>query len=312
MDPAITVGIDVAKGHLDIAIRPDGTQWTVGHDAEGIQALVVRLQTLAPRLVVLEATGGREVPAAAALAAAGVPVAVVNPRQVRDFARAVGQLAKTDALDAHLLARFAAVVQPTPRAVPDAQAQQFAAWLARRRQLVGILVAERQRLDTALPAVHLRIQAHLTWLEEELADLDGALKTAVQTSPVWLVNDQLLRSVPGIGPATAFALLADLPELGRLDRKAIAALVGVAPLNCDSGTLRGRRIIYGGRARVRCALYMATLVATRFNPVIRLFYTHLCAAGKPKKVALVACMHKLLTILNAVLRDQTPWRVAAA
>ncbi|HWE62239.1 MAG TPA: IS110 family transposase [Chloroflexota bacterium] len=312
MDQAITVGIDVAKAQLDIAVRPSGEQWTAPHDEAGMAALVVRLQTLGPALVVLEATGGREVPVVAALGAAGVPVAVVNPRQVRDFARAVGQLAKTDALDAQLLARFAAVVQPTPRALPDAQAQQLAAWLARRRQLVGILVAERQRLDTALPPVRARIQAHLSWLEAELAELDDTLKRAVQASPLWQVNDRLLRSVKGIGPATSYTLLADLPELGRLDRKAIATLVGVAPLNCDSGTLRGRRIIYGGRARVRCALYMATLVATRWNPVIRPFYQRLCAAGKPKKVALVACMHKLLTILNAMLRDQTPCRVTAA
>ncbi|HEY8286765.1 MAG TPA: IS110 family transposase [Chloroflexota bacterium] len=312
MDPAITVGIDVAKAQLDIAVRPSGEHWTTPYDETGIAPLVPRLQALGPALVGLEATGGRAVRVVAALAAAGVPVAVVNPRQVRDFARAVGQLAKTDALDAHLLARFAAVVQPTPRALPDAQAQQLAAWLTRRRQVVGILVAERQRLDTALPTVRVRVQAHLGWLEEELADLDDTLKTAVQASPVWRVNDQLPRSVPGIGPATTFALLADLPERGTLDRKAIATLVGGAPLNGDSGTLRGRRVSYGGRARVRCALSRATLVATRFNPVIRSFSTRLCAAGKPKKVALVACMHKLLTILNAVLRDQTPWRVAAA
>lgn len=312
MESARTVGIDVAKAQLDIAVRPSGEQWTVPYEEAALAALVPRLQALGPALVVLEATGGREMRVVAALAAAGVPVAVVNPRQVRDFARAVGQLAKTDALDAHLLARFAAVVQPPPRALPDAQAQQLAAWLTRRRQVVGILVAERQRLDTALPTVRVRVQAHLNWLEEELADLDDTLTRAVQASPVWRVNDQLLRSVPGIGPATAFALLADLPELGTLDRKALATLVGVAPLNGDSGTLRGRRLIYGGRARVRCALYMATLVATRFNPVIRTFYARLCAAGKPKKVALVACMHKLLTILNAIVRDQTPWRAAAA
>jgi transposase len=266
---------------------------------------------LAPALVVLEATGGREVGLVAALVTAGVPVAVVNPRQVRRFAQAVGQLAKTDALDAQLLARFADVVRPEPRPVPDAQAQQLSALLARRQQLVAMLTAERQRFPTAVPAVQVRIRSHIHWLEAELADVDGQLQAAVQASPAWREREDLLRSVPGIGPTTALTLLADLPELGTLDRKAIAALVGVAPLACDSGTLRGRRIVWGGRARVRSALYMATLVATRHNPLIRAFYTKLCAAGKPKKAALVACMHKLLLILNAILRQGTPWSVSA-
>jgi transposase len=306
------VGIDVANAQLDIAVRPDGEQWIAANDAAGISDLVGRVQRMQPALVVLEATGGREVAVAAALGAAGVPVAVVNPRQVRDFARAIGQVAKTDALDAQVLARFAEVVQPQPRPLPAAQAQEFAAVLTRRRQLVGMLTAERQRLDTAPPAVHAYIQRHLSWLEQELADLDRTLQERVQASPLWRAQEDLLRSVPGIGPTTAYTLLAELPELGRLDRKAIAALVGVAPLSCESGTWRGKRIVWGGRARVRSVLYMAALVASRHNPVIRAFYQRLCAAGKPKKLALVACMHKLLTILNAILRHGTPWQVAPA
>jgi transposase len=308
------VGIDVATARLDVAVRPGGggtgEQWVVGNDEAGIAVLGERLRALrpAPALVVLEATGGREIAVAAALATAGLPVAVVNPRQVRDFARAVGQLAKTDALDAALLARFAEAVQPSPRPLPDAAAQEFAALLARRRQLVGMQTAERQRLETALPALRPHIERHLAWLAQELADLDRALRERVQASPLWREREDLLRSVPGIGPTTAFTLLADVPELGALDRKQIAALVGVAPLNRDSGTLRGKRGGWGGRARVRSALYMAALVATRHNPVIRACYQRLCGDGKPKKLALTACMHKLLTILNAILRHATPWQ----
>jgi transposase len=305
---ALYVGIDVAKAQLDVAVRPSGEQWTAPNDEAGITSLVARVQALRPTLVVLEATGGREVPVAVALATAGLAVAVVNPRQVRDFARAIGQLAKTDALDAQLLAHFAAVVRPIPRPLPDAQAQDLSALLTRRRQLVAMRTAERQRLETALPTVRPHIQRHLAWLDQELADVDHHLHDAVQASPLWRAQEDLLRSVPGIGPTTALTLLIEVPELGQLDRKAIAALIGVAPLNCESGTLRGRRLVWGGRARVRAVLYMATLVATRHNPTIRAFYQRLCAAGKPKKVALTACMHKLLLILNAVLRHRTPWR----
>jgi transposase len=312
MDSPLFVGIDVAKAHLDIAVRPTGEQWRAPHDDPGITALVARLVELTPTLVVLEATGGREVGLVAALVAAGVPVAVVNPRQVRRFAQAVGQLAKTDALDAQLLARFADLVRPSPRPLPDPQAQALSALLARRSQVVAMITAERQRFGTAVPAVQVRIRAHLHWLEAELADINAQLHDAVQASPAWREREDLLRSVPGIGPTTAFTLLADLPELGTVGRKAIAALVGVAPLACDSGTLRGRRLVWGGRARVRSVLYMATLVATRHNPVIRACYTKLCAAGKPKKVALVACMHKLLLILNAILRQGSPWSVPTA
>jgi len=307
IDAPVYVGIDVAKAQLDIAVRPSAEQWVAANDEEGVAALVARLRAVHPTLVVLEATGGRELPVAAALAAAGLAVAVVNPRQVRDFARAVGQLAKTDALDAQLLARFGEVVRPTPRPLPDAQAQDLSALLARRRQLVAMRTAERQRLDTALPRVRPHVQAHIAWLDEELAALDHDLRDAVRASPLWREQDDVLRSVPGIGPATALTLLAEVPELGYLDRKAIAALVGVAPLACESGTLRGRRVVWGGRARVRAVLYMAALVATKHNPVIRAFYKRLCAAGKPKKVALTACMHKLLLIANAILRHRTPW-----
>jgi transposase len=306
------VGIDVAKARLDLAVRPSGEQWVSPSDPASLEELVGRLQTLQPELLVLEATGGREGPTVAALAAAGLPVVVVNPRQVRDFARAVGQLAKTDVLDAQVLAHFAQVIHPTPRPLPDAQAQELAALLARRRQLLQMQTAERQRLDTALPRVQGQIERHLAWLEAELTDLDQTLHEQVQASPLWRERENLLRSVPGIGPTTALTLVAELPELGRLDRNAIAALVGVAPLSCESGTWRGRRIVWGGRARVRSALYMATLVASRFNPIITAFYRRLCAAGKPKKVALIACMHKLLTILNAIIRQGTPWLVQPA
>jgi transposase len=258
--------------------------------------------------VVLEAPGGLERLAAAELAAAGVPVAVVNPRQVRDFAKAVGQLAKTDALAAQLLARFAEAVRPTPRPLPDAGTQALAALLARRRQVVAMLTAERQRLATAGVPVRPRIQTHVGWLERELGALDDDLGQTLRASPVWRAKEDLLRSVPGVGPVVARTLLAALPELGALDRKRIAALVGLAPVACDSGTLRGKRLVWGGRGRVRTALYMAALTGTRYNPVLRAFYRRLLRAGKAKKVALTACMHKLLLILNAIVHSATPWR----
>jgi transposase len=307
----VTVGIDVAKAHLDIAVRPSGEAWQIPNTEADVAQLIERLVPVAPELIVLEASGGWEILAASSLAEAGLPVAVVNPRQVRDFARAIGQLAKTDALDAQVLARFAEVVQPTPRPLPDAQQQALAALLARRRQVLSMLTAERQRLGTSRAPVRGRVQAHIRWLEQELADLDDELGRTVRQSPIWREREALLRSVPGIGPATALTLLAELPELGRLDRKRIATLVGLAPLNCDSGTRRGKRVVWGGRARVRCALYMATLTATRYNPVLRRFYLRLLAAGKPKMVALTACMHKLLLILNALVRHHTLWHATA-
>jgi transposase len=308
---AIFVGIDVSKAHLDLAARPVGLAERLPNDEAGIGQVVARLQPLAPALVVLEATGGLEVPLAAALAVAGLAVAVVNPRQVRDFARAVGQLAKTDALDAQLLARFAEVVRPEPRPLPDAEAQNLSALLARRQQVITMLVAEQQRLPTTSPALRPRVEAHIAWLRQERDALDRELRRQIRASPAWREDDDLLQRVPGIGPVLATTLIAELPELGRLNRKQIAALVGVAPLNCESGILRGRRIIWGGRARVRAALWMGTLVAVQRNPAIRAFYQRLVAAGRPKKVALTAAMHKLLLVLNALLRQRTPWHDSA-
>jgi len=302
-----TIGIDVSKAQVDLAVRPSGERWSGPNDEPGIRATVARVLELRPTLVVLEATGGLEVPLVGALAAEGLPVVVVNPRQVRDFAKATGQLAKTDALDAAILARFGEAVRPTPRPLPDAATQALAALLARRRQLLEMLVAEQNRLGTAPRPIRTEIQTHIRWLERRVAQVDTDLTHTIRTSPVWREKDRLLQSVPGVGPVLSTTLLAALPELGTLTQRQLAALVGVAPLNRDSGTLRGKRTIWGGRAVVRQALYMGALVAARYNPVIRAFYQRLCATGKPKKVALVACMHKLLTILNAMLKHRTPW-----
>ena len=301
------VGIDVAKAHLDLAIGPGGQPWRVTNDESGIAQVVSKLQPLDPALVVLEATGGLQLPLVAALASADLPVVVVNPRQVRDFAKATGQLAKTDHLDAQVLAHFGQAVRPTPRALPDAQSRELSALLARRQQLVGMLVAEKNRLGTVGPPVRHRIQAHVQWLEQELEDSDTHLGKTIRESPVWREKDNLLQSVPGIGPVVSTTLLAELPQLGTLSRQQISNLVGVAPLNRDSGVFRGKRAIWGGRSRVRATLYMAALVATRYNPVIRAFYQRLCGAGKPKKVALTACMHKLLIILNSLLKHNRAW-----
>ena len=304
---SVYVGIDVAKATLDVAVHPTGARWTTTHTEREVAGLVPRLTPLQPALVVLEATGGLEGPLAGALAAAGLPVVVVNPRQVRDFAKATGLLAKTDALDAAVLAHFAAAVRPTPRPLPDAATQTLAALVTRRRQLVEMLTAERNRLGSAPRALRAEIQAHITWLKRRLGRLDDDLNEAIRTSPVWRAQDDLLQSVPGVGPVLSRTLLASLPELGRLNRKAIAALVGVAPLNRDSGTFRGRRMIWGGRAAVRAVLYMGTLVAVRHNPVLRAFYQRLRGVGKLPKVALTACMRKLLTILNAMMKHQHRW-----
>jgi transposase len=302
------IGIDVAKAPLDIAIRPSGERWAVPNDAGDIMTLVERLQALHPTLIVLEATGGWERAVTSALATAGLPVVVVNPRQVRDFARATGQLAKTDALDARALAHFADVIRPTPRPLPDAQTQELRALLGRRQQLVVMRTAEQNRLTGTRTRLITDIEAHITWLNARIATLDNDLEILRRASPVWRENDDLLQSAPGIGPVCARTLLLELPELGTLNRQQIAALVGVAPLNCDSGTLRGRRTMWGGRAHVRTVLYMGTLVATRYNPRMKAFYQRLLAAGKLKKVALTACMHKFLTILNAMLKHRTPWQ----
>ena len=302
------VGMDVAKAQLDVAIRPSGERWTVPNDPSGVTTLVEQLQARHPTLIVLEATGGLERLVTSALATAGLPVVVVNPRQARDFARATGQLAKTDALDARALAHFADVMRPTPRPLPDAQTQELRALLGRRQQLIGMRTAEQNRLAGTSERLAQDITAHITWLNARIATLDDDLETVLRSSPLWRENDDLLQSAPGIGPVCARTLLLELPELGTLNRRQIAALVGVAPLNCDSGTLRGRRAIWGGRAHVRTVLYMGTLVATRFNPRIKTFYERLLAAGKVKKVALTACMHKFLTILNAMLKYRKPWQ----
>lgn len=304
---AVFVGIDVSKHQLDIVVNPRGEAWTVAHDEPGVSALVARLRELAPALIVLEATGGLEGAVAGALAAAPLPVAVVNPRQVRDFARSTGTLAKTDRLDAQVLAQFAEAVRPEPRPLPDAQAQELTALLQRRRQLVEMLTAEKNRLTVASRRVRPQLQAHIEWLHKHIAQLDDDLRTLIRSSPLWRDKDDLLRSAPGVGPVLATTLLAALPELGSLTRRQIAALVGVAPLNRDSGTLRGRRTVWGGRAQVRAVLYMSTVVAVRHNAIVAAFYQRLCAAGKAPKLALTACMRKLLTILNAMLKHRTRW-----
>ena len=307
----VYVGIDVSKATLDIYIRPISKHWSVANKEKEIDNLVSRLHTLSPALITLEATGGIEMPVVAALGAVGLPVAVVNPRQVRDFAKATGKLAKTDLLDAEVLALFAERVRPTPRPLPDAEAQMLSALLARRRQLITMLTAERNRLSRALSSIRPGIQEHIGWLEEKLRGTDKELSQTLHNSPLWRERESLLRSVPGVGPVLTLTLLAELPELGTLNRKQVAALVGVAPLNRDSGVLRGKRTAWGGRSTVRTALYMATVVATRFNPVIRSFYSRLCAVGKAKKLAITACMRKLIIILNTMLKHNTSWNPVA-
>jgi transposase len=311
MEQSLFVGIDVAKDGLDVHVRPTGEAFRIVRDDAGLAGLAERLARLRPALVALEATGGYEVTVAAALASAGLPVAVINPRQIRDFARATGQLAKTDALDARVIAAFAEAVRPVVRALPDEQARTLGELVTRRRQLVDMYGAElnRRRLVRD-PQVQQQLAAHLRWLEQALADLERELRQTIRATPVWRDTEDLLRSVPGIGPVTAFTLLADLPELGRLPRRQIAALVGVAPFNHDSGTLRGRRTVSGGRADVRRVLYMATVSAIRRNPIIGAFYRRLRASGHPAKVAITAAMRKLITILNAILRDHRPWQPA--
>jgi transposase len=310
--PLVFVGVDVSKARLDVAVRPSGELSSVTYDANGITTVLAQLRQVRPALIVMEATGGLEQPLLRALLDAALPVIVVNPRQVRDFAKAPGQLAKTDTLDAQVLARFAEVIRPALRVIPDAPTQELAALLARRRQVLAMQQAEQNRLDRAFDRVRKRIAAHVHWLSDERARLDEELDDMIQRSPVWRAREELLQSVPGIGPVMSRTVLAELPELGLLNRKQMAALVGVATFNRDSGRLRGHRTIWGGRASVRTVLYMATLVATRWNPVIRPFYQRLRAAGKAPKVALVAAMRKLLTLLNAMVHDGTPWRPVAA
>ena len=306
----VFIGIDVARDKLDVFVRPAGEQWQVANTETGISALVPQLRALSPTLIVLEATGGLEVALLAALGSAGLAAVAVNPRQVRDFAKAVGKLAKTDALDAQVLAHFADAVQPEVRPLPDAATLALGALVTRRRQLVEMLTAEENRRKTAPASIRADIQEHIAWLRKRLQGVDKELSQAVRSSSLWREREDLLRSVPGIGPVVSVTLLAELPELGTLGRKQIAALVGLAPLNRDSGTLRGKRTIWGGRASVRAALYMGALVGSRCNPVLRALYTRLVAAGKTRKLALTACTHKLLTILNAMLKQHTPWTPA--
>lgn len=302
------VGVDVSKATLDVAVLPGDKRWQVERTEAGIHSLVETLKPLTPRLIVLEATGGLEAPLTAALAVAGFALAVVNPRQARDFAKATGQLAKTDAIDARLLARFGESVKPPVRPLKDAQTQELDALLTRRRQIVEMLTMEKNRLHAARKRVRRDIAAHIAWLEKRLKDVDDELKDAIAASDGFRLKDEIIRSVPGAGRVLSLTLLASLPELGCLNRREIAALVGVAPLNCDSGTLRGSRRIWGGRGPVRTVLYMATISAIRCNPVIRGFHARLRTSGKPPKVAIVACMRKLLTILNTMLRTNTSWQ----
>jgi transposase len=302
------IGIDVSKAALDWALWPAGDAGQLANDDAGIAALVQQCQRLAPERIVLEATGGYEVACATALLAAGLPVVVVNPRQVRDFAKAIGRLAKTDTLDARVLAQFAAAIRPELRTLPNEASRELEALVARRRQLVGMQTMEKNRLQQALPKLRPAIREHLEWLRRQIADTTDGLRRVLEDSPAWQVKVDLLKTAPGVGDITAFTLLAELPELGQLNRKQIAALVGVAPLNRDSGTLQGRRTTWGGRATVRSALYMAALSIVRTGKgSLAAFHQRLIQAGKPFKVAIVAVMRKLLTTLNAMVRDNTPW-----
>jgi transposase len=303
----VFIGIDVSKAHLDVAVRPLGEVWQVDNTVEGISQLVEKVRQFRVEVIVLEATGGYEAASATALAMADLPVAVINPRQARDFAKSLGRLAKTDRIDAAVLARFGEAVRPEPRHLSDEQTLHLQALMARRRQLLEMIVAEKNRGTLTHASLRPRLVEHIAWLENELAEIDKDLREQLQKSPIWREKDDLLRSVPGVGVVTSTTLLAELAELGLLNRKKIAALVGVAPYNCDSGKMHGKRAIWGGRAAVRSALYMATLSATRCNAVIRTHYKHLKDEGKSSKVALVACMRKLLTILNAILHSGIAW-----
>lgn len=303
----VFIGIDVSKRWFDMAVWGQNTDRQFSNDEPGILQMVKLLTELSPTLVVLEASGGWEMTLVAELAFAKLPVTVVNPTRVRDFARAAGQWAKTDKLDARMLARFAQAIRPEVKSLRDEQDEYLAALVARRRQVIDILTAEKNRRTTTHGLVRQRLEEHIRWLEEELNQLKEEIDRFIQSSSLWQTKETLLQSVPGVGPVTSCTLIAELPELGTLNRQKIAALVGVAPFNRDSGPKRGKRRIFGGRAGVRSVLYMAALVGSRSNPVIRDFYQRLLARGKEKKVALVACMRKLLVILNAIIRDQKPW-----
>jgi len=303
------IGIDVSKKLLEVAAHESDYQFRCVNKASAFGELIAELIALRPALIVLEATGGLEIPITAALHAAGLPVVVVNPRQVRNFAKATGQLAKTDRLDARVLAHFAAAIKPPLRPIKSKDELELDALVGRRGQLIEMLTAEKNRRGSAATdTVREEIKQHIDWLEERIAELDQQLQARLKTSSLWQAKDVILQSTPGIGPVVSFSMIADLPELGTLNRQQISKLVGVAPLNNDSGQQRGTRHIYGGRARVRCMLYMAAFTATRHNPVIKEFYERLMAKEKPFKVVMTACMRKLLTIINVMVRDNTPWK----
>ena len=307
----IFVGVDVSKDRLDIAMRPGGETFAVERNAAGLETLIERLRPLGVHLVALEATGGFETVVAAALAAASLPVVIVNPAQIRAFAKAVGKRAKTDPIDAGVIAHFAEATKPEPRALPDEATQLLADLVARRRQIIAMIGAERQREKRArAKSLRKSIARLLKALEKELANVDGDIDKAVRGSPAWRETEDLLASVPGVGPVIARTLIAELPELGRLDRKQIAALAGLAPWTRQSGQWRGKSFIGGGRTAVRCTLFLGAMVASRHNPILKTFFNRLVAAGKPKMVALTAVARKLLTILNAIVRDQKPWQTA--
>lgn len=306
------VGIDVSKASLEVAIRPGGERWSTANDEREMPSLVQRLRQIGPTLIVVEATGGLQTLVVAELTTAGLPVAVVNPRQARDFAKATGRLAKTDPIDAGVLAHFAQAIRPEVRELKDEETQLLTALMSRRRQMVDMLTAEKNRLCVAPKGVRKEIQKHIEWLEARVQLVNRQISDAIKKSPVWREKDQILRSTPGVGPVLSVSLLAGVPELGRLNRQRLAALVGVAPLNRDSGLFKGTRKVWGGRAQVRAVLYMAAVSATRSNPVIRTFYQRLIAAGKKPKVAITACMRRLLSILNVMIKNGTHWQAKEA
>jgi len=302
------IGIDVSKAELEVGVLPDEKTWKTPHDPDGIAELVEKLIAVSPELVILEATGGLEAPLAGAIAAAALPLAVVNPRQVRDFAKASGKLAKTDRIDALVLANFGQAMKPEARPLKDEQTQELDALVTRRSQLVEMLTAEKNRLHTTIDKqARSDIQAHITWLEKRLKSANQRLKSLIKNTPIWREKDLIIRSIKGAGPVLSSTLLAKLPELGTLHHKQITALAGLAPFNCDSGKFKGKRRIWGGRGSIRAVLYMATLSAIRFNPMIRAFYHRLREAGKIFKVAITACMRKFLIIINAMVRDHSMW-----
>jgi len=303
----VFVGIDVSKEKLDVAVRPSGELMSFSNDEDGISVMVDFIKPFSPLLIVFEATGGLETASVGMLAAKGLPVVVINPRQVRDFAKATGRLAKTDAIDAHVIARFGEAVRPEVRPLKDEETKRLAALITRRRQIVEMITAEKNRLSRTTPWTLKDIKNHVAWLEKCLKKADKNLNDLLRKSPVWREKDDILQSTPGVGPVLSMTLLSNLPELGALNRKQIAALVGVAPLNRDSGSFRGKRMIWGGRASIRSVLYMSVTCAIRFNPVIKKFYQRLRDAGKLHKVAMTACMRKLLVILNTMIKNRTCW-----